>query len=844
MPNLPRFAASLVLFLGTASLTAQCIPTFSALAGLRGFDGAVRASLRWDPDGPGPLGERLVIAGDFRMVGRTAANGIVAWDPATGTWTPFGTGMTSVTSLAVLPNGQLVAGGGFATAGGVAANFIARWTGSAWAPLGAGFDSTVLSLCVRPNGDLIAGGGFIYSGTVQVGGIARWNGSTWSAIGTGTNAAVQALATLPNGDVVAGGWFTLMNGVSVNRLARWNGSTWSAFAGGIGGEVHMLRVLQNGDVLAGGQFSSVGGVPAQNVARWNGTTWAPLGPGIPGGWNTHVRCATELANGDLVVGGQFDPNYGAPGVNIARWNGSTWSPLGTGVSGPTWSNTIASLTVTALADGSTFAGGTFQTAGGTNVNHAARWDGTSWLLLQQGIDNYVMCSVVLPNGDVVFGGSFTTIDNQSFQRIARWDGTTFHALGSGLNYNPADMVVDVNGDLIVVGSFTVAGDVPAQSIARWNGTTWSAMDQGIDLTWGVSSIARLPNGDLWCAGYPHAASGLSRWNGSAWTPYVNGPNHFISDLAAMPNGDLVVTGNFTAVGAVAANYIARYDGSQWHPLGSGFDWLGRSLLVTRTGSLVALGMFATAGGVASQGIARWNGTSWHGLGGGLGSWNGSGNEGVVARELPNGDLLVGGDFGTAGGVLARRLARWNGTSWSAVADADNYVFTMAQRPDGTMFVGGWFLTLGNVVAPFMARLTSPCAASATSLGGGCASSGGANTLVARTLPWTGSTFLADASGLPTSALVVAVTGLSAASLPLPSVLPTGQLGCTLLASPDLTSVLVVGNGTAQSSLALPNQPSLAGITLRHQLVPFEILPGPALGAATATNVLTLTVGAF
>lgn len=41
-----------------------------------------------------------------------------------------------VSALAVLPNGDLVAGGEFDIAGGVSANKIARWDGTAWYGMG------------------------------------------------------------------------------------------------------------------------------------------------------------------------------------------------------------------------------------------------------------------------------------------------------------------------------------------------------------------------------------------------------------------------------------------------------------------------------------------------------------------------------------------------------------------------------------------------------------------------------------------------------------------------------------------------------------------------------------
>jgi hypothetical protein len=63
-----------------------------------------------------------------------------------------------VNALAVLPNGDLVAGGSFLNVGGVRMNNITRWDGAAWRPLGTGTQNTVSALVVLANGDLVAGG--------------------------------------------------------------------------------------------------------------------------------------------------------------------------------------------------------------------------------------------------------------------------------------------------------------------------------------------------------------------------------------------------------------------------------------------------------------------------------------------------------------------------------------------------------------------------------------------------------------------------------------------------------------------------------------------------------------
>ena len=326
---------------------------------------------------------------------------------------------SSIFDFAVLPNGDLIAGGSFRTAGGVAANRIARWDGSAWSTLGAGLSAapynSVRALAVLPNGDLVAGGTFASF-------IARWDGSSWTPLGSGMNGTVWALAVLPNGDLVAGGSFTTAGGVSTNGIARWNGSTWSPLGSGVTEGVYgstyifALEVLPNGDLVAGGEFNTAGGVAANRIARWNGSSWAPLSPAS--GLSSDVYDFAALPSGDLVIGGRFTTAAGVTVNRIARWNGSSWSPLGLGVSAGTSGSYIAALAE--LPNGDLVAGGFFTTAGGVSANNIARWDGSSWTPLGSGVNSAVYALAELPNGDLVAGGYFTsTADGVAANRIAR-----------------------------------------------------------------------------------------------------------------------------------------------------------------------------------------------------------------------------------------------------------------------------------------------------------------------------------------------------------------------------------------------------------------------------------------
>jgi len=69
------------------------------------------------------------------------------------TFGPQGTG-GDVDALALDGSGNLYAGGWFPTAGGVPANYIARWDGSAWSALGSGMNTFLDAVAVDGPGNL------------------------------------------------------------------------------------------------------------------------------------------------------------------------------------------------------------------------------------------------------------------------------------------------------------------------------------------------------------------------------------------------------------------------------------------------------------------------------------------------------------------------------------------------------------------------------------------------------------------------------------------------------------------------------------------------------------------
>src|SRR6185295_7579299 len=171
------------------------------------------------------------------------------------------------------------------------------------------------------------------AGETPANGIAKWNGTSWSSlgqgIGTGGGSEVFAIAVWGN-DVYAGGFY-YDQGTYIAVVAKWNG-TWSVLGSSPGNSVIFGTIAVSGqDVYVGGHFTSVGGVPAANIAKWDGSHWSALGSGISGDSGYVSVYDLTVSGTDIYAGGSFTTAGGAAVSNIAKWNGSTWSALGSGV---------------------------------------------------------------------------------------------------------------------------------------------------------------------------------------------------------------------------------------------------------------------------------------------------------------------------------------------------------------------------------------------------------------------------------------------------------------------------------------------------------------------------------
>ncbi len=328
-------------------------------------------------------------------------------------WSALGNGMNSFVTALATGGSELYAGGIFDTAGGLSANRVAKWNGVQWLPLGSGMDSDVFALAVSGS-NLYAGGHFTVAGGVSANRIAKWNGTQWAPLGTGMNNDVYTLAVIGS-DLYAGGAFTTAGGVSANRIAKWDGTQWLPIGGGLNRAVNALVVIPNGagggDLYAGGYFMTAGGDSAKRIAKWNGTQWSPLGSGMDSPVSSLATIPNGTGQSDLYVGGGFTTAGGITVNFVAKWNGAQWSALGSG--------TGSGVSALAVIGSGLYVGGDFTIAGGVSANRIAKWNGTQWSRLGSGTNEDVT-SLAVSGNNLFVGGLFTTAGVTPSSFIARW----------------------------------------------------------------------------------------------------------------------------------------------------------------------------------------------------------------------------------------------------------------------------------------------------------------------------------------------------------------------------------------------------------------------------------------
>jgi uncharacterized delta-60 repeat protein len=360
-----------------------------------------------------------------------------------------------------------------------------------------------------------------------------------------------------------------------------------------------------------------------------------------------------------------------------------------------------SITVTAVNDGD---------PGDVETGFAANADGPIFSTTPQ------------PDGRLIVSGGFTTLGGFARNNIARLnaDGTMDGAFNPNANGQINSVAVQPDGRIVVGGGFATVGGVAHNCLARLNADGTVDATFNPDVSHLVLATSLQPDGKIIIGGYFTTVNGSARnyiarlnADGTLDTGFNPNANGFVYGSALLSDGRIVIGGNFTSMGGVARNYSARLnaDGT----LDSGFnpsaDGSIRSTVLQPDGKLVIGGNFYTVGGSPRSFIARlnFNGTLDTGF---------NPNSDAVVHSIAlqaDGKIVLGGAFSTVGGQVRNRLARVNpdGTLDAAfnpdVGGANPSVFSTAVQADGEVVVGGIFGTVGGVSRGNLARLANDAA---------------------------------------------------------------------------------------------------------------------------------------
>jgi len=358
-------------------------------------------------------------------------------------------------------------------------------------------------------------------------------------------------------------------------------------------------------------------------------------------------------------------------------------------------------TAVQLADGRVLIGGDFTVVDGIAAVGLARLhaDGRIDTTFSAGIDSgRVYAIAVEPDGYLVIGGSFTSIGGVARGRIARLgaDGALDPAFAPQADDTVRLIHRQADGRLLIGGHFTRIDGVPQGRLARLTATgmrdaTFTTAADGFVFAAVPQSDGALVIGGAFTTvdGQPHRALARLRADGRRDAAFDAQADGTVQALASTAEGLIYAGGAFTTIDGVARRHLARLrtDGSVDPAFRRDTDSAVLALALQADGRLLLGGSFGQVDGQARTRLARL-------------AVDGSvdaefrpqpGNNVTLLRELADGQLLVGGPFGQFGVWTRARLARLYpaGVLDDDIAVAiDDGVRAIAPMPDRRLLVSG------------------------------------------------------------------------------------------------------------------------------------------------------------
>ncbi|HWN95568.1 MAG TPA: immunoglobulin domain-containing protein [Methylomirabilota bacterium] len=348
----------------------------------------------------------------------------------------------------------------------------------------------------------------------------------------------------------------------------------------------------------------------------------------------------------------------------------------------------------------------------------------------------VSSTLTLVNASAASAGDYSVIVSNAFGAVTSAPAsliilpllpgvldTTFNP-GDGPNNVVHSVTTDADGRIYLGGEFSVFNGVPRAYVARLNpdGALDPSFVAGSGPSQPVYTVVVQDNGQVLIGGAFQQVNGVLRYglarlngDGAVDATFDAGLPSFaaIRAIDLQNDGKIIIGGDFTSVGGVSRFRIARLntDGSldtSFLP-GSGMNDSVRAIRVRPDGLIWVGGAFTFVDSSPRNRIARLTNTG--SVDPSFAANNGA-NSWIYALGLqPDGQVILGGNFGMVNDVARFNLARLNpngalDTSFNRGFGPDGTVTALALQPDGKLVIGGGFLHVQQQPRSYFARLTS------------------------------------------------------------------------------------------------------------------------------------------
>lgn len=518
------------------------------------------------------------------------------------------------------------------------------------------------------------------------------------------NGRIWAIAVQPDGKIYIGGEFTQVNSVNQAYLARlWpDGRLDTTFAPTFTGPsiyeppfIRSILAIANDDVLVAGNFAKVNGQNQYDFVRLTGSGAIGMGfsSTVERGWA--CRGLALLADGSFLVGTPSSIlHFDANGANEQVFV------------------TVSSVPsrITPLADERILITGP-SSVGGVAVKSLSRVNSLGQ------VDTGFLPDVPTALFDVAvfdesyFIGTGSALYNGSLKNVMKFSSSGANpgdfSPPFGYNY-AADIDILPDGKIIVAGASTARG--------VWRLNVGGALDANfpfVAVNDDVLALLVLPDGQILIGGNFTTVNGqprnriarLSR-DGRLETVLAASANDVVYAISRRPTDAIDLGGAFTTLDGQPHPAVARLTptatvDSAFTPTVTGVVY---SLAATPDNNLLVGGVFSAANGTPRSNLARLLSD------GALDESFAPNPNGPVYSMLrqPNDSVLVAGNFTQIGSGSVARLARLDAAGALDPTFTPNpsaSVYTLARQRDGRLVIGGAFTSVAGQSATRLARLT-------------------------------------------------------------------------------------------------------------------------------------------